>query len=242
MGPVLDFSASYMTFFTKPHQGGNIARIMLDAACTVTNKHSGSSTTFYLIAPCRSEHMYRDGPLFQMPNYEFSGVWSADELKIVRRHWTSDKDNNELAHARDRFERVEFDIRTLPNPNRLANAAEIVAATLANRPLVARTAFELGSTNTHVTLEYPVKTMNVTMDPKRFQVDTGPLIVPGADADEATFLATCDIAHVVYHGFDKAEFVLRRPVGVGARDGRRVEVTDYSEILILPVRNELFSA
>ena len=83
--------------------------------------------------------------------------------------------------------------------------------------------------------------MNVTTDPPRFQVDTGPLVVPGADADLTTFLATCDIAHVVYHGFDQAEFILRRPIRVGARDGQPVAVTDYSEIRTLPVRNEVFS-
>ncbi|HKG24068.1 MAG TPA: hypothetical protein VKB09_00385, partial [Thermomicrobiales bacterium] len=57
---VIDFANSYMTFFTKPHQGENIARIQIDAAATVTDDRTGEATTFYLIAPCRSEYMYLD--------------------------------------------------------------------------------------------------------------------------------------------------------------------------------------
>src|SRR5262245_55326694 len=55
-----------------PHDpAGNVARIQLDAACTLTDGGTGTSETFYLIVPCRSERMYADGPLYQMPNYEF---------------------------------------------------------------------------------------------------------------------------------------------------------------------------
>ena len=63
---LIDFANSYMTWF--PHDGGNIARIQLDAACTISDAGTGTSETFYLIAPCRAERMYLDTPLFQLPN------------------------------------------------------------------------------------------------------------------------------------------------------------------------------
>ena len=55
---VTDFSNSYMTFFAWNE--GNIARIQLDAACTLVDEADGSETTYYLIAPCRAERMYLD--------------------------------------------------------------------------------------------------------------------------------------------------------------------------------------
>ena len=49
----IDFANSYMTWF--PHDQGNIARIQLDAACTLIDEKSGKSEQYYLIAPCRAE-------------------------------------------------------------------------------------------------------------------------------------------------------------------------------------------
>lgn len=54
----------------------NDVRIQLDASCTIEDEASGDSETYYLIAPCRAEYMYRDGPMFVLPNWEFCGIWS----------------------------------------------------------------------------------------------------------------------------------------------------------------------
>src|SRR5947209_19551624 len=133
--PVIDFANSYMTFFGK--DGGNIARIQLDAACTLTDETSCASELFYLIAPCRAERMYLDSQLFQMPNYEFCGIFAADECLIIRTHWNSERDNREYGRNTERFARVELDIRTHAAARALADDRAIYEATLANEPLVA---------------------------------------------------------------------------------------------------------
>ncbi|MEA2525523.1 MAG: hypothetical protein QOG89_3084 [Thermomicrobiales bacterium] len=238
---IIDFANSYMTFFTKPHQGENIARIQIDAAATITDERTGAETTYYLIAPCRSEYMYLAGQLFQMPNYEFCGVFTTDQVMIVRTQWTSERDNREVAPATERFAKVDLAINHFPAPTALANEAAIVEATLANRPLVARTALRDEASGRRALLEYPIKTMNVVASPPQFQVDTGPLLFPDFASTAQHPIERLEIAHVVYHGFEKAEFILRRPHQVGERDGQPVAVTDYSEIATLPARNELFS-
>src|SRR5947208_10580151 len=121
-----------------PSDEGNIARIVLDAACTMVDDGHAASETYYLVAPCRSERMYVDTPLFLMPNYEFAGIWGQDEFVLIRTHWTSARDNREHGFNRVRWADVHLDVRTLP-ATRLADTAQIVEATLANRPLVART-------------------------------------------------------------------------------------------------------
>jgi len=229
-----------MTFFTKPHQGGNIARIQLDASCTVEGwAASGGSQTYYLIAPCRSERMYADGPLFQMPNYEFCGIFTETQVSLIRTHWTSDRESADINGVTDRFERVAIDLEPM-NARRLDSQTEIVEATLQNRRLVARTTLVDDETGLSAQLEYPIKTMNVTMNPDHFQVDTGPLIVPIFDSTESEPIARFAVAHVVYWTFDRAEFVLRKPHVVGERDGQPVEVTDYTEILITAASHEIF--
>jgi hypothetical protein len=238
--PVIDFANSYMTFFGK--QGGNIARIQLDAACTLTDESAGVSEVFYLIAPCRAERMYLDTPLFQLPNYEFCGIFSNDECVLIRTHWASERDNREYGLNRGRFDDVLLDVRTFPSDTRLDDVAAIVAATLDNRPLVARTALDLPERGLRAVLEYPVKTMNVHREPWRFQVDTGPLILPSFASTAGRLIEQFDLAHAVYHGFDRAEFIRRKPVALRPDDSSPARTTDYSQVEIVAARNEILRA
>lgn len=238
---IIDFPNSYMTFFTKPHQGENIARIQIDAAATIADERTGEETTYYLIAPCRSEFMYLPDRLFQVPNYEFCGVFTHDQIMIVRTHWTSDRDNREVAPATERFAKIDLSIRHHASATLLPGDAAAVEATLANRPLVARTELRDESTGRRALLEYPIKTMNVVANPPKMQVDTGPILVPDFASTAAQPIERLDIAHVVYHLYDCAEFVLRRPHQVGEQDGKPVSVTDYTEIVVLPAKNELYA-
>jgi hypothetical protein len=176
--------------------------------------------------------MYADGPLFQMPNYEFCGIFTESQVSLIRTHWTSDNESSDIQAANDRFERVAIDLKQLP-ADLLKTDEDIVQATLHNRRLVARTTLTDPTTGVNAVLEYPVKTMNVTQNPERFQVDTGPIIVPLFDSEETDPIARFAIAHVVYWTSDKAEFVLRKPHVVGERDGQPVEVTDYTEVSIV---------
>lgn len=226
----LDFSRSFVTFFTTPAQGGNIARIQIDATCRVDGWGPGGAVgEFHLIAPCRSEQMYLDGQLFQMPNYEFCGIFASDDLVLLRTHWTSDRESPEYARPNQRFERVAIDLMRSRFES-LDSDTAVVDATLANRRLVARTELADQLTGTRAIIEYPIKTMNVRKDPASFQVDTGPVLVPRWDASDVAGPLRFDMAHVVYWQRDRAEFVLRRPHSVGEGREGPIQVTDYSEL------------
>ncbi len=235
---VIDFEHSYMTFFGRDE--GNIARILLDAVCTVTDERSGQSETFSLIVPCRSERMYLDNDqLFQMPNYEFCGIFAEEECLLVRTHWVSERDNREYGRNNERFAEVKLDIRRRA-ARELADSGQVVEATLANQTLVARTVLRDEATGRSAVIEYPVKTMNVLRSGPSFQVDTGPILVPDFASAAARSIERFDIAHVVYHRDDTAEFVLRRPQLVGTGPGA-VAVTDYTVIQTHAARNTILA-
>ncbi|HEV8635550.1 MAG TPA: hypothetical protein VG370_15095 [Chloroflexota bacterium] len=238
--PVIDFANSYMTFFGKNR--GNIARIQLDAACALTDETSGASEVFYLIAPCRAERMYLETQLFQMPNYEFCGIFSNRDCLLIRTHWASERDNREYGLNRGRFDDVHLDVRTFPSGRPLGDVAAIVAATLDNRPLVARTELRDPGRGLRAVLEYPVKTMNVLREPPRFQVDTGPLILPDFTSTAEHLIERLGMAYAVYNGFDRAEFIRREPTTPPAVDRPFTRTTDYSLIEILSARNEIVCA
>lgn len=178
--------------------------------------------------------MYLDGQLFQMPNYEFCGIFTNDRVSLIRTHWTSDREKSDIQAITDRFERVAID-RTDLAAELLPSVGAIVAATLSNRLLVARTMLRDEATGATAMLEYPIKTMNVTRDPVRFQVDTGPIIVPLFDST-AEPIGRFAIAHAVYWQEDRVEFVLRKPHPVGS-----AQVTDYSELSFHAASHEVWA-
>ena len=238
---IIDFARSFVTFFTTPAQGKSIARIQIDASCAITDEGSGATETYYLSAACRSEHMYRDDQLFQMPNYEFCGIFSRDRCLLIRTHWTSDRDWHEPGLNTVRFSRVAIDLRPYASPRLLADPAEIVAATLANEPLVATTELRDEARGIRALLTYPIKTQNVVEMPPRFQVDTGPVLVPALAAATTDAIERFELAHVVYNRLNQAEFIYRRPLPVGERDGASVAVTDYSVPGTMPALNQIWS-
>jgi hypothetical protein len=102
-----------------------MSRIQLEAACTITDERSGTEETYYLIAPCRSEHTHSDGCLFSMPNYDFRGIFGKDEHIIIRKHWVSEPAHLDApaigvsGSNRESWDEVRLDVRTFANERRL---------------------------------------------------------------------------------------------------------------------------
>jgi hypothetical protein len=238
--PAIDFASSFVTFFVE-HGEGNIARLQVDAACTL-DLPGGASAVYYLIAPCRAEDMYRGGQLFKLPNYEFAGIFGTHDFRILRFGWSSAGDSHEYGENRVRFLDVRLDVRTLAGATPLDTVEQIVEATLDNVPLVGRTEIVDDHTQRRAILEYPIRTMNVTRSPQRFQVDTGPLIVPDFAATAPHAVEHLDLAFVAFNGFDKAEFIRRRPTPLTEGAGPSQSTTDYSSVSIIPARNTILRA
>jgi hypothetical protein len=84
--------------------------------------------------------------------------------------------------------------------------------------------------------------MNFHPERKRFQVDTGPVLLPDFSLETEHRIDRFSLAHVVYNTFDRAEFVIRRPRPI-LREGEPVaRVLDYSEKRTLPARHTILCA
>jgi hypothetical protein len=254
---ICDFQRSFMAFTLA---GVNTARIQIDAICRVTE---GDATREYvLITPCRSEDTHGTGSrLFMVPNYEFSGFFERSDVEgaecLLRRTFVShDPDRGaewEADSALERFGEVAIDLAAHDEAAPLGTHAEIVDAVRANHVIVARTTID-GPDGSRAELEYPMKTINV-VDADRFQVDTGPLLVPswartasvdgepdGAAPDGVVrgdrAIEQLDEAYVVYNTLDKAEFALREPTPVGSTTEK---AWHFSGIAVTNARNEMFA-
>ena len=229
----IDFSRSYMRWF---HEGNNV-RILIDAACTLIDEATGKSDSYYLIAPCRGEYTHEDGQLIKMPSYEYCGIWGERDQMTIRTHWVSDRDNRTYSARRN-----VLHIRRFSRSRNLYNNAAVVRATIDSiEPMVCRTTLRDEKRGLRAVLEYPCNTMNVKESPMRFQVDTGPLIVPDFNSQAEHAVERFEVGYVVWNRYDEAQFVLRKPVAISA-GAKPARTTDYSEVVVMPAYNEVILA
>lgn len=238
---VIDFARSYMRWFGEI----NNVRILIDAACTITDDETGRAESYYLIAPCRGERTHADGDLVFDPGMEFCGIWSQGEKLILRFAWSSDRDRPQYVGMGGQWpfdsQKDTLEIRKFEKTIPLLDADAVFNATQkSSEPMVSRTTIRDERRGLTAALEYPVNTMNVVDGPMRFQVDTGPIVVPNFNMIAARPIESLEVAYVVYNRFDEAEFTVRKPIPI--MDGGRTLFfrTDYSELRNYPAQNELF--
>jgi hypothetical protein len=246
-----DFNNSYMTWSAnhnfadtrKPGHmpWGNAARILIDARCTIFDSDGKLADELYLIAPCRTEWMYRETELIQNPSGEYRQIFSephALQLSVGKSISESGPITHGPAVSTEGFNWIQFTIS--PKPSRLlATDKEVVDATMANVPIVAKTSFE--SNGLKAILEYPIRTMNYHEERVRFQVDTGPLIFPDLDADTERLIDRCYLAHTVYNNFTYAEFIGKQPTPLIVDGAEVASIYHYSFFKNLNVTNEFFA-
>jgi hypothetical protein len=233
--------------FTVP-QRANSARIQLDARCTVTD--GGKTEEFVLITPCKSEIMYVPRDMWQIPNYDFCGIFSQREYTLLRTFAEHDPDRDkerQTGDNADNFAEVKIDLRYFDNTRQLTTDAEVAEATWQNLALVARTSIEDGESGLSAVIEYPIKTMNVRDTSPMFQVDTGPVLFPDLAANVERPIERFSLAFAVYNTFDYVEFMVRTVTALtvnalsGTEEGQSaMQVMHYSRPVPMAARHEIF--
>ena len=247
-----DFGNSYMVW-SVPHNAddtrkpghkpwGNWARILLEARCELTDERSGQSDEFFLIAACRTEWVYQEQNLFQVPSREYRGIWSRDRHMSTGYGMVYEGETKSSRPTDESFTSLHFTLRTYPEVTVLDTDQAVVAATESELPIVAQTEILDNERQLRALIEYPIKTMNFHPDRKRFQVDTGPLLLPDFTSTAEHWIEWFDMAHVVYNTFDQAEFIIRRPTPVLVEGSEVCSVHHYSEIRVHEARNILLCA
>ena len=239
---ICDFQASFMTWdlpYRKdsrpnarhkiPH--GNMARIQLEALIDVTDETGAKTERFALIAPCRTEWVYAEDGLFQIPSREYRTINSATHERSLTSAITFNGSVYSGREAATQYSSMNVDVRTFARARALDSAREIVKATSENIPLVARTQIRDPSGKHSFVLQYPIRTMNFQPKTNSFQVDTGPLLTPDYESTADHWIDRLEMAYVAYNQLDRAEFILRRPTPVIDENGKELYRTlYYSEV------------
>ena len=247
-----DFGNSYKTRTAPPNLEDkrvpghkpwtNTARILLDARCVLTDAASGQSDEFFLIAPCRTEWCHQEENLFQVPSAEYQEIWSRDRHLSVGRRLTHDGELPRSDPVKPRFTFLEFTVRKHPETTVLKSDEDVVQATMQHLPLVVQTEIWSEDERMRALIEYPIKTINVQLERKRFQVDTGPVLVPDFTSQAEHWIDWFSLAHVAYNTFDRTEFIVRQPTPVVKGGNEVAAVLHYSEVRVYEARHTILCA
>ena len=233
---LLDYHNAYF-IYSSATEGvpDNTCRVQILAQCTLTD--SDTPRKFYLGKECIGEYCYNDDQgIAQVPTSEVSLIFCEGPTALIKKF--ADHANDVLQITDMNESRVGFDgsrshvlsmdpLLRFAAARPLTTATQIIEATIAGEAMVGRTT--LG----HAVLEYPIPYINVHPPIDRFQVDIGPILLPGADVDPP--VARFDLAYVMFNTFDTAEFAVRVPTRLGD-----YETLHYSEVRRISAINELF--
>jgi len=252
--PMCDFQTSFMTWHSRAHKDprpyarhnaphGSMVRIQLEALIDRVDRKTGVSERFVLIAPCRTEWVYAEDRLFQIPSAEFRNIYSATEHRPMTQRLTADAKPARGRTTTTRYHFLTFDVNPHGQTRMLTTAKEIVEASGTKVPLVGRTQIDDPNGQVSWIMEYPIKTMNFMPKTNSFQVDTGPILVPDYESEANEPINRLEMAHVAYNRLDRAEFILRRPTPINNEEGKPLcEVLHYSKVREEKARNVLLAA
>jgi hypothetical protein len=255
----IDFSRSFLTFrmdllaqplitlSNQPPTTLNNARIQLECRTRLTELSSGTHTDYVLGASCKTELVGAERDLWVQPNADFCPAASLDEFLIFK-SWQKIGMNVPRYPASLGFQGerqsglvseawAAFRIDVYETEGRVLTSTEqMIEATYANLPLVARTEYDDG--DYLVCIEHPIKTFNVSEREMVFQTDTGPILVPDFSPERKVerLVERFDLAYAAFNAPDWVEFVVNVPTALS----ENISVNHYAKARRLDgVRNSV---
>ena len=226
---MIDFARSHFTWDHLPHEpdpeykypGGFVGqpgdayhvRIGYDAVCTISGEQGAPPLEIFLLQPCLAEYTIADRNLFQVPSQEFRVALSRTHGIPIARRPSTEREPTAVDAARRPLCRHGFhDPRSSRRAGRRVTPAKSCARCVAGRRLNARTAHYEKTLGLTVTLEYPIRAINIERAKGAFQVDTGPMALPDLATWDGAAVSRVFLAHAAFSAWDRAEFILRREV------------------------------
>ena len=208
------------------------------------NGRAGTSTEFYQCASCKSENTFAETDLFQEDNYDFLPVFGgkdAEDLLVFRRPARLSERYREITKSEEVWGKPILKLREGQHVRVLDTWEAIHEATAAGVPIVSQTEIRNPDTNLRAIIECPVKTMNVSLERKMYQVDTGPIAFPDLSRRSDPLIDIFSLAFIAFNAPHFADFVIEQPTPVIENGDELCRIHHYSNPFSLPARNTLLA-
>jgi hypothetical protein len=114
-------------------------------------------------------------------------------------------------------------------------------ATAAAIPIVTQTEIANPKTRQRAIIECPAKTINVSLEKKMYQIDTGPLAYPDLTRRHDPVMDCLRLAFVAFNVPHFADFVVEQEAALACEGGGTAHVYHYTKPFSLPSQNKVIA-
>ncbi len=233
----LDYGRSFICN-TSP---ANAVRFWVESRTILYDDKAGTQLVIYQCGSCKSERTFAKDNLLAEDNYDFMPIYGGEDLLILRRHVDAREGYRQLRKVQEVWGEPNMRLHYGKQVSQLKTFEQIRDVTATDTPLVAQTEITNQETGLRCVMEYPIKTMNVSLDKSLWQVDTGPIAFPDLTQRFDPPVDSVRLAFAVFNAPDFCDFVIEQPTAV-VRDEREVcQVYHYSNPVSFPAKNRVLA-
>jgi hypothetical protein len=218
----------------------NAVRFWVES-CTTLIDENGTATEFYQCGSCKSENTFGEKDLFYKDNYDFLPILGGGDWLIFRRPCRLSETYRQVRKAEEIWGEPILKLRPARHLTVLDSWESIRDATAAGLPIVSQTEIRHADSGLRAIIECPVKTMNISLDRKMYQVDTGPVAFPDLTRRYERPSECLSLAFVAFNAPHFADFVIEQPTVVVENAREVCRVYHYSNPFSLPATNRMLA-
>jgi hypothetical protein len=233
--PCLDYGRSFITNTAS----FNNVRFWLESRTVLID--GDQQIEFYQCASCKSENTFADKDLFPVDNYDFLPILGDGHWLVFRRTARLNPNYRTTKTTAGMWGEPRFHLREARKVTKLETWEAIRDFTATAVPIVARTELGDESSGLRAVIEYPVKTMNISIDRGMYQVDTGPVGLPDLSRPFEPRIDCLSLAFVAFNAPHFADFVVEQPTPIFEDGTERCQIHHFSGPISRPARNTLLA-
>jgi hypothetical protein len=196
---------------------------------------------FYQCGSCKSENTFAKEDLFAQENYDFMPILGDGYWLVFRRTARLNPNYRQIKTLDGFWGPANLKLREARKLSVLETWEQIRDATAAAIPIVSRTEIQDETTGLKAIIECPVKTMNISLDKKLYQVDTGPIALPDLSKRHEPRIDALRLAFVAFNAPHFADFVIEQPTKVIEEEQEKCQIHHYSGPISLKAKNTLLA-
>jgi len=219
----------------------NAVRFWVESRTILYDDKAKTKLVIYQCGSCKSENTFGKKDLLLQDNYDFMPIYGGDDLLIFRRHVDARDRYRQLTKVADIWGKPNMRLNYAKTVKELNTFEEIRKVTATDTPLVAQTEIKNEKTGLRCVMEYPVKTMNISIDSSIWQVDTGPVAFPDLTKRFERQVDSVRLAYAVFNAPHFCDFVIEQATPVLRNEKEVCKVNHYSNPVSFPAKNRVLS-